>query len=382
MEKAEAKRKRVISALEHREGDRVPIGEFFWSGFLRRARQSFGRDFDPYRHWDLDLVVINPNMDPHIKGVAVLEDTPDRKVVKTGYEATVEWSSRCPMPAYIDFATKTYGDMEAFVFDSPLDERRYTAAIDDHLNAVGDVISLHQPAWMDRVKARAEDFCIFGSVCEPFEMIWRILGTTNVLTMIAEEPDKVARFVERLGDFLVGIVRGQVAAARGILSGIFIWGDVAYDHGMFFSPDYWRGAFKPQLKRICAEIHAAGLKAVYHGCGNASAIFEDLIGAGVDACQPLEAKSGLEVVGLKRRFGGRWAFMGNLDVRVMAKGDREDIRREVLRKLNAAKGGGYIPQSDHSIPENVSPESYDYVVRLLREFGTYPLRLAELDEPL
>ena len=36
------------------------------------------------------------------------------------------------------------------------------------------------------------------------------------------------------------------------LSGLYIWGDVAYDHGMFFSPDYWRRVYQPQVKRICA----------------------------------------------------------------------------------------------------------------------------------
>jgi uroporphyrinogen-III decarboxylase len=53
----------------------------------------------------------------------------------------------------------------------------------------------------------------------------------------------------------------------------------------------------------------------------------------------------------------------------------------VLTKLNAAKGGGYIFQSDHSVPSNVSGESYDYVVKLVREYGQHPLHLGEFDLP-
>jgi uroporphyrinogen-III decarboxylase len=146
---------------------------------------------------------------------------------------------------------------------------------------------------------------------------------------------------------------------------------------MFFSPAYWRRVYKPQLKRLCDAAHAAGLKTIYHGCGNASPVFEDMIEAGVDAYNPLEAKAGLDVVELKRRFGKRWAFNGNIDVRVLATNDREQIRREVLRKLNAAKGGGYILQSDHSVPDNVAPASYDYMIQLAREHGRYPLRLGQ-----
>ena len=47
----------------------------------------------------------------------------------------------------------------------------------------------------------------------------------------------------------------------------------------------------------------------------------------------------------------------------------------------AAKGGGFIFQSDHSVPGNVAGASYDYVVRLVREHGVYPLRLGEFDLP-
>jgi len=189
----------------------------------------------------------------------------------------------------------------------------------------------------------------------------------------------VAAFIEKLGDFLVGIVEAQVALVGKKLTGMYVWGDIAYDRGMFFSPAYWREVYKPQVRRICDAIHAAGLKAVYHGCGNASAVFEDMIEAGIDAYNPLEAKAGLNVVALERHFGKRWAFNGNIDVVVLATNDREKVRREVLTKLNAAKGGGYIPQSDHSVPDNVAPATYDYVVQLVREYGKYPLDLGEFD---
>lgn len=379
--KAEAKIARVMAALEHREADRVPVGEFFWTNFLRRAQAELnhGAPFDPYRYWDLDLIVINPNMDPHIAGIEVIENTPERQVVRTGFGATIERRSTYPMPHYAAFDTVSFEQMEAFRFDDPRDPRRYLEAIDDQINCVGDALNLGIPSYLDRVNAYADDFCVFGSVCEPHEMIWRIMGAENVLEKLGEDPGRVAGFIERLGDFLVGIVEGQIAAAKGKLSGMYIWGDVAYDRGMLFSPVYWREVYKPQLKRLCDAIHAAGLKAVYHGCGNASVLFEDMIEAGVDAYNPLEAKAGLDVVALKRQFGRRWAFNGNINVVTLATNDRDAVRREVLTKLNAARGGGYILQSDHSMPDNVAPATYDYVIQLAREYGRYPLELGEFN---
>lgn len=61
----------------------------------------------------------------------------------------------------------------------------------------------------------------------------------------------------------------------------------------------------------------------------------------------------------------------------MREDDRDAIRREVLRKLNAATGGGMIFQSDHSVSSSVSGKTYDYIVGLVREYGTYPLELGE-----
>jgi len=384
MGKGAEKTARVLAAIEHRESDRIPRGEFFWTNFIRRAKAEgrVGADFNPYSHWDLDLIVINPNMDPRITGIQVLEDTPERKVVKTGYGATILRQRQYPMPHYDSFDTQTFEQMEAFVFDDPKDPRRYFEAIDDQINCVGDELNLGLPSWIDRVNSCAGDYCVFGSVCEIQEQLWRMIGSENLFYKLGEDPDRLGRFIERVGDFLVGIAEGQIEAARGKLSGMYVWGDIAYVKGMLFSPNLWRRHYKPQLQRICRAIHAAGLKVIYHGCGNASAVFEDMIEAGVDMYNPLEAKAGLDVVDLKRRFGRRLGFNGNINVQVLETNDRGKVRREVLRKLNAAKGGGYIFQSDHSVPDTVDFETYDYAMELVREYGRYPLDLGECDEEI
>ncbi len=379
--KAEEKTARVVAAIERKEADRVPLAEAFWTNFVRRCRAELdvSDDFDPYRYWDLDLVVTVPNMDPRLTGIEVLEDTPERKLVRTGFGATISRRSTYPMPHFESFAYETFEKMEALTFDDPADPRRYFEALDDQLNSVGDELNLGYPAWIDRVNGYADDFCVFGSVCEPHEFLWRVIGSENAFYKMGEDPLRLARFIERIGEFLAGIAKAQIEAARGKLTGLWIWGDVAYVGGMLFSPDYWRDVYKPQVARICAIAHDAGLKTVYHGCGNASLIYDDLIEAGVDMYNPLEAKAGLDVVDLKRRYGRRWGFVGNIDMRVLSTNDRDAVRREVLRKLNAAKGGGFIVHSDHSISSDVDPATYDYLVNLVKEHGRYPLDLGEFD---
>ena len=148
---------------------------------------------------------------------------------------------------------------------------------------------------------------------------------------------------------------------------------------MFFSPDYWRAYFKPGVKAIINVCHERGLPVIYHGCGNVNRILEDFIETGIDSYNPLEAKAGLDVVDLRRRYGHRLGFCGNMSVQDWAQASMDDLKKIVLTKLNAAKGGGFIFQSDHSVPGNISGQRYEYVVNLVREFGRYPLDLGEYD---
>jgi uroporphyrinogen-III decarboxylase len=213
-------------------------------------------------------------------------------------------------------------------------------------------------------------------------MLWRIIGSENVMLWIGLYPSEIARFVERVGEFALELVRAQIAAAGGRLDGMVIWGDVAYRKDLFFSPDFWRRHFKPVVKAIVEECHAQGLPVIYHGCGNVKTIFQDYIEMKVDAYNPLEAKAGMDVIELRRQYGQGIGFCGNSNIQVWETGDRGAIRREVLRKLNAAKGGGYIFQSDHSVSSAVSGQTYDYIVKLVREYGEYPIRLGDFDEKL
>ena len=193
-------------------------------------------------------------------------------------------------------------------------------------------------------------------------------------------PEEMGEVANRIGSFYLAMAKAEIAAGGGLLDGFVIWGDVAYKKSMLFSPVYWREYFKPWVARIAEAAHAAGLPVIYHGCGNVHAIFEDYIDIGIDAYNPLEVKAGMDCVDLRKKFGHRIGFCGNSDMQVWESGDQEAIKREVLRKLNAAKGGGMIFQSDHSVSSSVSGKTYDYIVKLVREYGRYPLDLGESDE--
>ena len=373
------KLQRMNRALSHEEPDRVPISDFFWGGFIRRWRNELNlpEDANPYYHYDLDWIVTVPNMDPHIKNFETIREDAEEVVVKTGFETTLRKRFDLPMPEQESWDTDTIEKLEAFEFDDPADPRRFFSGGDNQIAGVGDGFERNSPPWIETVKSLWPDFPVYGSMIEASECVTRMLGQLNTMMWIGEYPERFGEQVLRIGEHYYKCAVAEIEAGRGFLDGFVIWGDVAYRNSMFFSPDYWRAYFKPTVKAMIELCHKNNLPVIYHGCGNVHSILPDFIEMGLDALNPLEAKADLDVCDLRHRYGHSLGFCGNSDIRVWERGDPAEIRREVLHRLQAARGGGMIFQSDHSVASDVSGKTYDFIVRLVREFGTYPLNLPE-----
>lgn len=286
------------------------------------------------------------------------------------------------MPEFISWDTDTIEKLEVLEFDDPCDRRRFFDAGDNQIAGVGDGFQRNSPAWIETVKDLRPDFPVYGSMIECSECLTRLLGQANTLLWMGMYPDRLGECINRIGQFYLDCMKAQIEAADGLLDGMVIWGDVAFSQTMLFDPEYWRTYFKPWVKAMIEECHKNDLPVIYHGCGNVELIFEDFIEMGLDAYNPLEVKANMDAVDLKKKYGDKIGYCGNSNIQVWETGDKELIRREVLRKLNAAKRGGFIFQSDHSVSSNVSGQTYDYIVNLVKQYGKYPLQLEEYDEEI
>jgi len=377
------KLERMNKALRHEEPDRVPISDFFWGSFTKRWQKELGLPdtANPYYHYDLDWIVTVPNMDPWIRPFETIRETPEEVVVKTGFGAIMHKHFAYPMPEMRAWETDTFEKLERVEFDNPRDLRRFFSPGDNQIAGVGDGFQRNSPAWLATVKSLRPDFPVYGSIIEVSECLTRLIGQTNAMLWMGEYPERMGRVIARIGAFYLEMAKAEIDAGAGLLDGFVIWGDVAYKKCTFMSPSYWREHFKPWVAQIAEHAHEHGLPVIYHGCGNVKAIFQDFVDMQIEAYNPLEAKAGMDVVELRRQYGHRIGFCGNCDIQVWETGDRDAIHREVLRKLNAAKGGGFIFQSDHSVSSSVSGHTYDHIVKLVREHGKYPIQLGAYDEP-
>jgi uroporphyrinogen decarboxylase len=375
----EQKLDRVQKALSFKEPDRIPRFDLFWQEFidkwLEEKKLPPGTNINEY--YDFDFVLCVMNEDPKIDSFTLIERGEDYTIFKSGFGCTCKKADYSPMPAYLDFEVKSADQYEDFVLDDPNDERRYYQPSANILSSSGNV---EAPSFQDQMDGVEGKFPRMGLVLEGQEFMWRIRGMQELFIDLMLEEKKVRKMIDRAEAFEIQLGLNQIKMGVDLM---FIGGDVAYDKGMFYSPDTWREFFKPMLRNMCRAFKSAkpDVKILYHGCGNASAVYDDMIECGIDAYQSLEVKAGLDVVELKKKYRNRLAFVGNIDVRDVLTGDKESLRRDVLRRLNAAKGGGYIPMSDHSVPDNVPVENYDFYMDLINDYGKYPLRLGEHDIP-
>jgi hypothetical protein len=376
-----AKLLRMNKALRHEEPDRVPICDFFWGSFVKRWRKDLNLpdSAEPYAYYNLDWIVTTPNMDPFIRPFETIRENEIEVVVKTGFGATMRKRFDFQMPEFISFDIDTIGKLQAVEFDDPYDHRRYFEAGDNQIAGVGDGFERNSPAWVETVKSLHPDFPVYGSIIECSECLTRLIGQEHTLFWMGMYPDELGACINKIGQFYLDCTKAQIAAADGLLDGMVIWGDVAYKQTMLFDPEYWREYFKPWVKAMIEECHKHNLPVIYHGCGNVSLIFEDFIEMGLDAYNPLEVKADMDAIRLKKMYGDKIGYCGNNNIQIWETGDLELIKADVLKKLNAAKRGGFIFQSDHSVSSAVSGQTYDYIVNLVREYGKYPLRLGEFD---
>jgi len=105
---------------------------------------------------------------------------------------------------------------------------------------------------------------------------------------------------------------------------------------------------------------------IYHTDGNYLEVIQDLISIGFDGLHPNEAKAGIDVVKLKEKYNGSIAFFCNIDAAGSLSKDKAAIEKEILYKIRAADGGGYLPGGD-DIPPTVSPQNYDFYINLLKQ---------------
>jgi len=349
-------RERITAAIEHREGDRVPMWESFWGSTIERWKQEgLPENADLYAYFGLDPT--------HTTAIDWTCQFPTETIEETDEYVITRTNNGVMQKSFKGH------DSTPLWWDFPITNRASWEEIKPRMQWNESRIDLQaaKQAW----EANRDKFHIYMPACLGFEKFKYLMGMEGVLIAMAEDPAWAREMFDSTGELCINGL--EYLLGHGFeFDAALITEDMGYKGRAFFSPRAYREMIMPCQKRFCEFCHARGIRVMLHTCGQNMELVPLYVEAGFDVLNPLEVKAGMDIFRLKREFGDVLTLWGGIDVRAIAHPDPAVLEKEISEKVAAAsKGGGYIFSSDHSIPDDVPLEKYKWMVELGRQYGSF-----------
>ncbi len=345
-------KQRVMAAMHFEQPDRLPrFWQGFWNGFTEKWRDRTGGD-DPHRYYgtDMRLVIAEESVWPTKAGI--VERQGDMVLARSGWgelkrTMTTLTASREMMGQLVEPAVPQRVDPDTLVFDDPLMDSRYTQA--------GEQTA----SWKD-------EYFVLCKTGGPYLRAAFMRGEENFWIDVIEDPSWSRAFVDRIVDHITTVGLEELRRFDLYETGIGIYDDVSDSRGPFVGPKHYEAVFLPALRRMVKAYKDAGAAHVmHHSDGNVLPLLDMWIDAGIDAINPVEFRTGMDPVKIREQYGDKLVCVGGLDnADILPRGDRSEIRDHVQHITQAGRGGGFVI-GPHSIGEDISVETMDYVVELL-----------------
>lgn len=211
--------------------------------------------------------------------------------------------------------------------------------------------------WLN--KNLPDDMCIIGGggFAHFAEYLNWLMGYETLCYALFDQRDLVQAIADRLEQLFVATLKQMLTFPRVKL----IWGsdDMGFRSGTLISPNDLRAFVLPGHKKMAAMAHAVGRPYLLHACGQLQAIMEDLIAdVQIDAIHSFEDTI-LDVREAKKRYGGRIALLGGIDLDFLCRADEATVRDRVRDTLEKCMpGGGYCLGTGNSVANYISVPNY------------------------
>jgi len=398
-------RERILTALNHRMPDRVPID---FSGHrssgiaaiaYHKLRQYLGLPPKPVRIYDIvqQLAIVDEDVldrfgiDTIEMGRGFLLEEKDWK------DWVLPDRTPCKIPYYIN-VEKRSDDWYLFSDDGlelgiqkkgclyfeqtyfPLMERGIE---NDNFSDLEDILAstvwtgvahpgahlpldnqgLSEMACRAKALRASSDRAIIGLFGgNMFEIPYMLYRMDNYLLYMSLYPEAVVQLSEKLCDIHMKNLEKWLGAVGPYIDIVLFGDDLGGQNGPLFSPEMYRQYYKPFHHKLWNRARdLADVKVMLHCCGGVRELLDDLIAAGMDAINPVQIScSGMDAGELKARFGKNLTFWGGgCDTRdMLPNAPPEQVARHVKEQVNLlSPGGGFVFQQVHNILANVPPEN-------------------------
>lgn len=379
-------RERVLTALNHKEPDRVPfdMGGTVVTGIsataYKKLRAHLG--LPPVQPTIVDIFQQIARVDDDVMdrfGVDVKNISPRSSAtfqieIKDGGDYTcfhdefkIGWRMPKDGGLYYDMfehplaGTITEADVDRFPWPDPHDPARFAGLREAALKVMNE-------------EQRA---VVVGSMSAGIMEVYAWTRSfKDYFTDFAADEKLAGKFMDRIVEMQLAYWDRMFDTIGDAIDVAGTADDFAGQAGMLISPRTYRKLCKPRHRELFDFIKKRSRARIFfHSCGAIRPVIPDLIEIGVDILNPVQVSAaGMDSAELKREFGLDLTFWGGgVDTqRVLGGGTPQEVREEVRRRLDdLMPGGGFVFNTVHNIQADVPPENILAMWETLREYGVY-----------
>jgi len=381
-------RERVLTTLDHREPDRVPIvlgvsnATSIKMKAYRRLKAHLGMEGEDRYLYDW------PELGTAAPDEAMLRRLrSDVRGVRDRHPAETYRRNRArePHTPFIDSWGSGQVEIEPGVWFPGVHPLAEAQTIEE-IEAYPGWPNMDDPTRVAHVREEAarlaaeNEYAILATpwLLFPLERAFAMQGMDVFLLNLAINPDFARALLEKIASLCKQLMGHFLRELGDNVDIIKIGDDLGTQESLLISPQMYRDILKPIHADYIAFIkERTSAKVFFHTDGDVFPLIEDFIEIGVDILNPIQTSAGkmANLPELKKRYGKNIVFCGAIDThRILPHGTPDDVRREVKRVIEIlGPGGGYMLAAVHTIMDEVPPENIVAMVDAVEEFGRYPL---------
>lgn len=335
---------RVLSALNHKSTDRVPIDFAATPETKQKLKEYFGVDEDEVllQELGIDVRAVTPEyVGPAFKNYSG-QEWEGKDKTKPFQDVWGVW--RKP----VSYSTGHYNEICQY----PLAEVENISDLDKFQWPQVDWWNMQDiSSEINRINEN-DEYAILIRNGNIFETAWYMRGLNNMLIDLKIRPKFAYELMRRITEYKIDYLSAILEAARDKIDLVFTADDIGTQTGLLMSLDLWRRMIKPHHLKMNTALKRFNIKILYHTDGAIMEAVPELIDMGIDVLNPLQfSAQEMDPYKLKEEYGHQLCFHGGIDVQtILRTSTPEDVRRTVKERIEVlGKDGGYIVSPSHGI---------------------------------
>jgi uroporphyrinogen-III decarboxylase len=340
---------RLLTALQHREADRLPHLEFWVT-----SQSVFEYVLDKKLEYDV--------VDASVGGQSITPEDHVEFSARLGMDAVVcnfSWrpnnvfkTARDGTEHYVDGSIKSEADLDDLEPPTPIsDQLKY---LERYLKA-----------------AQGTEVGVFANFTSFFDSAMLAVGVTDSLYMFYDNRPFLEKLMDILLEHQITVMNAVCDNFADDLAFFLVNDDIGHNAGLMIHPDMFMEIFPDRMKRLIAPAKERGKLFAMHTDGKMDNIMPILYDIGFDIAHPIEPESN-DMFEVKQKWVGKMALVGNIPTALLAYGTREEIEERVREYcVKLAPGGGYVLGSSTSIMEGIPPENFVAMTEAVHKYGRY-----------